>query len=206
MPAAMQLIVLVSLFAVTACRAQPPASATNAEHHTNLTVRTKNDVISSTVKTTNTSQQTTPHQISTTVTSEKMSSSPPLSSTSPQTPSKTKETNPSRPPETTKTNKTLDETVSPRSTPPQASGSPNVTATTTVNTTSPALSHDQGKGDLATNPGLVAIICIFCIILGLVLVVASVKCVRSSRSNFERLDDVPMGKVNEHSPFAQYTK
>ncbi|MEQ2218681.1 hypothetical protein XENOCAPTIV_006717, partial [Xenoophorus captivus] len=68
------------------------------------------------------------------------------------------------------------------------------------------LSDNKGNYDLAENPGLVAIICIFCIVLSLLLVVMAVKCIRSSKSDFERLEDVPMGKVNEASPFAQYSK
>ncbi|XP_030584014.1 putative LOC729966 homolog isoform X2 [Archocentrus centrarchus] len=64
----------------------------------------------------------------------------------------------------------------------------------------------SGKDDLASNPGLVAIICIFCVVLTLVLVVVVVKCIRSSSSKFERLEDMPMGSVNEESPFAKYSK
>ncbi|CAB1420327.1 unnamed protein product [Pleuronectes platessa] len=97
------------------------------------------------------------------------------------------------------------QTVTNGSTIPPTSGSPYVTANTTVNTTSSALSPVKGDG-FASNPGLVAIICIFCIVLVLVLVVAAVKCSPSSRNNFERLEDVPMGKVNEGSPFAHYSK
>ncbi len=55
-----------------------------------------------------------------------------------------------------------------------------------------AQSHNWEKGGLAENPGLVAILCIFCIILVLVLVVATVKCIQLPRSNFERLEDVPL--------------
>lgn len=55
-----------------------------------------------------------------------------------------------------------------------------------------ALPHEWKKGDLVANPGLVAVLCIFCVVLFLVLVVAVVKCAQSPRSNFERLDDVPM--------------
>ncbi|XP_034439688.1 uncharacterized protein PB18E9.04c-like [Hippoglossus hippoglossus] len=97
------------------------------------------------------------------------------------------------------------QTVTNGSTIPPTSGSPYVTANTTVNTTSSALSHEKEDG-FASNPGLVAIICIFCIVLVLALVVAAVKCSSRSRNNFERLEDVPMGKVNEGSPFAHYSK
>uniref|UniRef100_A0A3Q3DVM0 Uncharacterized LOC109518978 n=1 Tax=Hippocampus comes TaxID=109280 RepID=A0A3Q3DVM0_HIPCM len=65
--------------------------------------------------------------------------------------------------------------------------------------------QDFGKEDLRTNPGLVAIITIFCIILALVLIVATVKCIRSPRSDFERLEDVPMVSL-KRSPFARYSK
>ncbi|XP_034035980.1 mpv17-like protein 2 [Thalassophryne amazonica] len=65
---------------------------------------------------------------------------------------------------------------------------------------------DFDQSDLTSNPGLMAVLCIFCIVVGLLLVVVTIKCIRSPRSNFERLNDVPMNKVNEESPFAQYSK
>ncbi|XP_043107575.1 uncharacterized protein LOC122353752 [Puntigrus tetrazona] len=58
--------------------------------------------------------------------------------------------------------------------------------------------------DTATNPGLVAVLCIFCIVVAVVAVVVIVKAARSRKPQFERLDDVPMGKVNEDAPFARY--
>ncbi|XP_046906284.1 spore coat protein SP65-like [Hypomesus transpacificus] len=64
----------------------------------------------------------------------------------------------------------------------------------------------NGKNDLSRNPGLVAVLCIFCIVLGLLVVVALTKVISSKRNKFERLEDVPMGKMNEESPFAQYSK
>ncbi|AWP10755.1 putative A-agglutinin anchorage subunit-like [Scophthalmus maximus] len=215
MPAAMHLTVLVSLFAVTFCADTNTSSAaqhetkliTSAVHPSRVTVTVTHHVTSSTVKPANNTlqHQTTPQQVTTTVNSdEKSSSAPPF--TSPQTPNKTEETHRSHPTETPVTNQASNDTVSQRPTSPKASGSPNATAPTPVNTTSPALTLGSGNGSLASNPGLVAIICIFCIILVLVLVVATVKCISTSRSNFERLEDVPMGKVNEASPFAQYSK
>ncbi|XP_038571435.1 cell wall protein DAN4-like [Micropterus salmoides] len=204
MPAVMHLTMLLSLFAVTvystpansttsSAAKQSPETTTGVAQHTSLAV-TK-DVTSSTMKPTNTQQSTTA------VTTEKVSPPP---STTPQTPNRTEETPTNTPPQTTTTNQTSNETVSHVTTLPPTSS--NVTATTTINTTGPALSHNWKKDDLAANPGLVAILCIFCIVLVLVLVVATVKCIRSPRSNFERLDDVPLGNVNEESPFAHYSK
>lgn len=63
---------------------------------------------------------------------------------------------------------------------------------------------DRDGQDVATNPGLVAVLCIFCIVVAIVVVVVIVKTVRSRKPQFERLDDVPMGKVNEDAPFARY--
>ncbi|XP_067452711.1 protein CIST1-like [Thunnus thynnus] len=211
MPAAMHLTVLMSLFAVTVCTnnssttTQVTEITTSAKHLTSVVW--KNDTNSSRVKTSDIThtQPPTTHQISTEVTSDKVSSTPPPS-TSLQTSNGTAVTHPSPLPQTTTTNQTSNETVSHRSTVPAASASPNVTATTTVNATSQALPHEWEKGDLVENPGLVAVICIFCIVLILVLVVAMVKCTQSRRSNFERLEDVPMGKMNEESPFAHYSK
>lgn len=55
------------------------------------------------------------------------------------------------------------------------------------------LSQGAEKSDMATNAGLVAVLCIFCIIFVLVLVVFAVKFTQSPRSSFDRLeDDVPM--------------
>ncbi|KAI1891849.1 hypothetical protein AGOR_G00147970 [Albula goreensis] len=58
--------------------------------------------------------------------------------------------------------------------------------------------------DLARNPGLVAVLCIFFIVLALLLVVAIAKAISSRRPKFEKLEDVPMNKMNEESPFALY--
>ncbi|KAM7388035.1 hypothetical protein PAMP_024236 [Pampus punctatissimus] len=188
MPAAMYLTVLMSLFAVTVCKDTATSTTTQVSGLTNGV-------------TTHPQPTTTTHQISTEITSHKVS--PPLS-TSPQTPKRTEVTHVSPRPQTT--NQTSNETVFKGSTVPAASESPNITATTTINITNPAFPHKWGKDDFLANPGLVAIICIFCIVIVLVLVVATVKCTRSSKSNFERLEDVPMGKMSEKSPFAQYSK
>lgn len=51
---------------------------------------------------------------------------------------------------------------------------------------------DREIQDLAANPGLVAVVSIFCIVVAAVVVVVIVKAVRSRRPHFERLDDVPM--------------
>ncbi|XP_062280261.1 protein CIST1-like [Scomber scombrus] len=208
MPAAMHLTVLMSLFAVTFSESTVTSSSTtqvktiptSAEHITSVTPT--NEVTSPTVSHL---QQSTTHQISTEVTSDKVSSP---THTSPQTPDRTKVTHPitSSQTTTTTTNQTSNETVSHSPTVQTASDSPNITETTTANASSPALPIEWKKGDLAANPGLVAVLCIFCIVLFLVLVVAVVKCAQSPRSNFERLEDVPMGKMNEESPFAQYSK
>ncbi|XP_037324531.1 uncharacterized protein LOC119216169 isoform X2 [Pungitius pungitius] len=129
------------------------------------------------------------------------------SSTSPQTHNGTQATHFSVTPHQTATsNQTSNQTISHQSTLPSASDSPNVTATTTANTTSPGLPQEWEKGDLNENPGLVAVLCIFCIVFVLVLVVTTVRCIGSSSNNFKRLEDVPMNKVNEESPFARYSK
>ncbi|XP_077463865.1 putative LOC729966 homolog isoform X2 [Stigmatopora argus] len=61
------------------------------------------------------------------------------------------------------------------------------------NITTQAPPQEFGEEDLRTNPGLVAIITIFCTIVALALVVATVKCIQSPRGDFERLEDMPMG-------------
>ncbi|KAJ8374745.1 hypothetical protein SKAU_G00053250 [Synaphobranchus kaupii] len=58
--------------------------------------------------------------------------------------------------------------------------------------------------DLASNPGLVAVLCIFFIVLALLVAVAIAKSLSSRRPQFEKLDDVQMDKMNEESPFASY--
>lgn len=216
MPAAMHFTVLVSLFALrvhadpTTSSADKQVTAMNTPTAQPTSVTNSNNVslssVASTPQHTHTQHlSTATHQITTAVTSKNVSSSPPPS-TAPQTPNRTEETPSSPHTQTTLTHQTSNETVSNGTTLPSGSESPNVTTTTTVNTTSPGLSQDWGKDAFAGNPGLVAIICIFFIIFALVLVVVTVKCIGSPRANFERLEDVPMGKVNEESPFAQYSK
>lgn len=208
MPAAMHLTVLVPLLALTVCIGATASSTTeqvkttSAAQATTLTETQENDGGSTTVTSTKNTQQpsTSTHRITSataSVTSEKEPSSTP--SISPQTPNRTEETHLTTLPQNTSTSQTLSQTVSYE----PGSVSPNVTVAN-VNATSPDVSH--GKGDLTQNPGLVAILCIFCIVFALVLVVIIVKCVRSPRPNFERLEDVPMGKVSEDSPFALYSK
>uniref|UniRef100_A0A3Q2PPG7 Cell wall integrity and stress response component 4 n=1 Tax=Fundulus heteroclitus TaxID=8078 RepID=A0A3Q2PPG7_FUNHE len=147
---------------------------------------------SSTAKTTTVAPQS---QTSTQITAD-------VALTSPQTPTEEK-THPSNTPPNTTISQTFDVSVTQSETVPSTSASLNVTSGTTVNATT--LSDNKGNYNLAGNPGLVAVICIFSIVLGLLLVVIMVKCVTSSRSKFERLEDVPM-VMNEASPFAQYSK
>ncbi|XP_072245333.1 uncharacterized homolog [Leuresthes tenuis] len=195
MSATMLLTVLVSLLTVVVCGGTsiPPATEDGNVSSTSATHLTISPTSSTLTTTAGTQQsQTATQQITTEA-----------ASASTQTP-RTEHTIPSTSPKITPITRTPNETVSQEQTVPSASESPNVT--TTVNTTSPVLSTNWGNSDLAANPGLVAIICIFSIVLALVLFVLIVKCTKSPRSNFERLEDMPMGKVNEESPFAHYSK
>lgn len=203
----MHLRLLTTLFALTVCKGvvtsstvEPASPPTDAEHHTASVTTTTADVASPSVKTTDAKQphNTAPTQITAQVTSHRGSTSAP-----PSTPRPTRNTSPEPESGTTPQTTTTNQTFTHNPTLPTTSSN---TSTTTVNTTSTALSPEWSQGDLAANPGLVAILCIFCIVLALVLVVATVKCIRSPRSNFERLDDVPMSKVNEESPFAQHSR
>ncbi|XP_055717942.1 mucin-2-like [Salvelinus fontinalis] len=105
----------------------------------------------------------------------------------------------------TSTNQTLSGTTSHDSTSSNFSStlSPNSDFTTGNMSSSTALQSD-GSHDLSRSPGLVAVLCIFCICLGLLLAVGITKFITSRGSKFERLEDVPMGKMNEESPFARY--
>ncbi|KAG8003129.1 cAMP-specific 3', partial [Nibea albiflora] len=154
---------------------------------TTAALQTGNDVSTSKTTATHTTQKlpATTHQSTSEVTS--VSSSPPPP-TSPQTSNRTEETRPTTTAQTIPANKTdsSEATVTP------ASESPNVTVTTNINATNPV--SQEWEKDLAANPGLVAILCIFCIVLILMLVVVIVRCARSPRSNFERLEDVPLGR------------
>ncbi|XP_017268876.1 mucin-22-like [Kryptolebias marmoratus] len=200
MPAAMMhLTVLVSLLTVAVCSetaifsepTQEPESTTTASHFPS-SLATSSGVKTSAV--TLQSQTTTTHQNATDVTSA-----------SPGTP-RTEEPNPSSTTVNATTSQASNETTSQEQTVLSTSESQNASTSAAVNATSPALSANSGKNDLMRNPGLVAIICIFSIILALMIVVVTVKCIQSPKSNFERLEDVPMGKVNEESPFAHYSK
>ncbi|KAK3533849.1 hypothetical protein QTP70_032969 [Hemibagrus guttatus] len=71
--------------------------------------------------------------------------------------------------------------------------------------------HSASKKNdgLPMNPGLVAILCIFFIVLALVLVIVIAKIISGRRnSQFERLEDLPMAQQsaneNENAPFARY--
>ncbi|KAK6320505.1 hypothetical protein J4Q44_G00096120 [Coregonus suidteri] len=81
--------------------------------------------------------------------------------------------------------------------------SPNSDFTTGNMSSSTALQSD-GRHVLSRSPGLVAVLCIFCICLGLMLAVGIAKLITSRGSTFQRLEDVPLGKINEESPFARY--
>ncbi|XP_054912952.1 uncharacterized protein LOC129377187 [Poeciliopsis prolifica] len=192
MPAAMHLTVLLCLLTATACRGSSVSSTVTA---TSASSATQSLASSPTVKT----STVTPQLQTTTQTT------PNLTSASPQTATAEK-TGPSSAPLNTTIGQTSDQTVTQNQTVPLTSESLNVTAGTSGNKTTSDLSGNKENYKLVESPGLVAVICIFTIVFGLLLVVITVKCVRSSRSNFERLEDVPMGKVNETSPFAQYTK
>ncbi|XP_026766700.3 uncharacterized protein LOC113524462 isoform X3 [Pangasianodon hypophthalmus] len=77
--------------------------------------------------------------------------------------------------------------------------------TTILSSTEESASSNKGEDSLAKNPGLVAILCIFFIILALVIVVAIAKIISCRKSpQFERLEDLPMNKMNEDAPFARY--
>ncbi|KAI7795444.1 putative mucin-5AC-like [Triplophysa rosa] len=71
-------------------------------------------------------------------------------------------------------------------------------------TTSSTALENKGGHDVAGNPGLIAVLCIFFITLAVLLVIVIVKVVRARRPQFERLDDVPMGNISEDAPFARY--
>ncbi|XP_038157851.1 integumentary mucin A.1-like isoform X1 [Cyprinodon tularosa] len=195
MPAAMYLTLLLTLVTVTICSETTAVPETAGGELTTTTAShaTLNFTTSSSAVTTAVTPQ---NQTATQNTTE-------ASLTSPQTPTAEK-TSPSSPPLNTTTSQTSNETVTEEQEVP--STTLNVTAGTSTNTTTSALSDNKDNYNWAANPGLVAVICIFCMVFGLLLVVIMVKCVRSSRPSFERLEDLPLGKVNEASPFAQYSK
>ncbi|KAL7854538.1 hypothetical protein SRHO_G00167280 [Serrasalmus rhombeus] len=83
---------------------------------------------------------------------------------------------------------------------------PTATASTKkVNATQTTASQGVEGKSLPMSPGVVAVLCIFFIVLALVLVVVIAKVITSYRKpKFERLDDLPMSKMSEDSPFARY--
>ncbi|KAG8126794.1 hypothetical protein E2320_021856 [Naja naja] len=56
----------------------------------------------------------------------------------------------------------------------------------------------------STKPGLVVVICLFVIVLVIGAVVVLIKFCRRKEPAFKKLDEVPMRKVAEDSPFARY--
>lgn len=196
----MHLTLLVSLFAVTICQntngnsttaKNSTTSTTSPVHHSSLTQAKTNHVTSATAANANVSRQQPPLTSSRAgPTSGELPSVPQLTPNGTEVTQHSTQTADASP----VTNRTLSE------------GPTAAYINATVTATATALPHGFGKSDLAENPGLVAVLCIFCIVLALALVVATVKCVRSPRASFERLEDVPMNKVNEGSPFAHYSK
>ncbi|XP_048832986.1 uncharacterized protein LOC125709031 [Brienomyrus brachyistius] len=80
-----------------------------------------------------------------------------------------------------------------------------LTAVSVFNGTSGNVTVNTGSADVvATNPGLVAILCIFFITLTLVVTIGIAKAVNFRKPKFETLEDLPMEKMNEKSPFALY--
>ncbi|XP_072833962.2 putative LOC729966 homolog isoform X1 [Pogona vitticeps] len=63
---------------------------------------------------------------------------------------------------------------------------------------------DDDDTPLSQKPGLIAVICIFMAILLIGAVVILVKFCHSREPSFKKLDEVPMGRVTEDSPFARY--
>ncbi|XP_043391619.1 sialidase isoform X2 [Chelonia mydas] len=57
---------------------------------------------------------------------------------------------------------------------------------------------------LSQSPGLVAVICIFVAVLLIAAGVVVVKLCHRREPAFRKLDEVPMGKMTEDSPFARY--
>ncbi|KAM3856084.1 putative LOC729966 homolog isoform 2-T2 [Vipera latastei] len=56
----------------------------------------------------------------------------------------------------------------------------------------------------STKPGLVVVICLFVFVLVIGTFVLLIKCCRPKEPAFKKLDEVPMRKVAEDSPFARY--
>ncbi|XP_034293655.1 protein CIST1-like [Pantherophis guttatus] len=56
----------------------------------------------------------------------------------------------------------------------------------------------------SAKPGLVVVICLFVFVLVIVAVVVLIKCCRPKEPAFKKLEEVPMGKVTEDSPFARF--
>ena len=69
------------------------------------------------------------------------------------------------------------------------------------------LTPPAGKAKLLyRSPGLVAVLCIFVIILALLLVIGLTKGLTSSNSKFERLEEVPMVSLQKHSELLKENK
>ncbi|XP_063003414.1 uncharacterized LOC729966 homolog [Elgaria multicarinata webbii] len=75
---------------------------------------------------------------------------------------------------------------------------------TSHNGTATTAGPSDEDAPVTQKPGLVAVICIFLVVLLLGAVVIVVKCCRAREPAFQKLDEVPMGKVAEGAPFARY--
>ncbi|XP_072213695.1 uncharacterized homolog isoform X2 [Excalfactoria chinensis] len=54
------------------------------------------------------------------------------------------------------------------------------------------------------NPGLVVVVSLFVVVLVGAVAMLLVRLCRCGKPQFQRLDEVPMGKVSEESPFARH--
>ncbi|XP_077778181.1 putative LOC729966 homolog [Podarcis muralis] len=96
-------------------------------------------------------------------------------------------------------------TAAPLTTPLASSREPLLTSREAGSTSHNYTTAESGEdAPISQKPGLVAIICIFVIILLIGAVVVLVKCYKGREPAFQKLDEVPMGKVTEGSPFAHF--
>nr|XP_028569937.1 mucin-5AC-like [Podarcis muralis] len=96
-------------------------------------------------------------------------------------------------------------TAAPLTTPLASSREPLLTSREAGSASHNSTTAESGEdAPISQKPGLVAIICIFVIILLIGAVVVLVKCYKGREPAFQKLDEVPMGKVTEGSPFAHF--
>ncbi|XP_031460200.1 vegetative cell wall protein gp1-like [Phasianus colchicus] len=95
-------------------------------------------------------------------------------------------------------------TPPPSSAVPTASPAPGTASALSSSTAQPLRTSSLAQPSSKSNPGVVVVVCLFVAVLAGAVAMLLVRLCRCRKPPFQRLDEVPMGKVSEDSPFARH--